>query len=291
MTRWIGAHMSTSGGLHNAPLAGVRFGCTAIQIFSKNNHQLSAKPLTPEEITQFKSAVQKSQVTVPLSHCAYLINLASPKNDNYHRSLASMQMEVERAAQLDIPYVILHPGSHTESGVEAGVARIADAINRVHDAQQTKEPMILLECMAGQGSCIGSTFEELLQIMEKVKDQNRIGICIDTCHLFAAGYDIRTGESFAKILDRFAELIGIERIKAFHLNDSKKGLASRVDRHEHIGKGEIGLEAFRYLLNDDRLAEIPMVLETPKNDDGSWDQMNMETLRSLMRQKATLAAS
>lgn len=280
--RLIGAHMSIAGGLQNAPLAGERFGCTAIQIFSKNNHQLSAKPLTVQEIESFRSAVAKTKVAVPLAHCAYLINLASPKSDNYKRSLASMKSEVERASQLSVPYVVLHPGSHTDSGVAEGIVRIADAINRIHEGQKTKEPMILLECMAGQGSCIGSTLEELLQIMEKVKDQNRIGICIDTCHLFAAGYDIRTGESFAKILDRFDELIGLDRIKAFHLNDSKKGLGSHVDRHEHIGQGEIGLEAFRFLLKEDRFAQIPMVLETPKNDDGSWDMMNMETLRSLI---------
>lgn len=280
--RLIGAHMSIAGGLQNAPAFGEQFGCTAIQIFSKSNRRLGAPPLKEEEIAAFRAAVERTGVTVPLIHCAYLINVGSPDTGTFNRSQAALQSEVERARLLGIPFTVLHPGAHTGSGAAASIERIAGAINRVHASQPEQSPMILLECMARQGSTIGGEFEEMLQIIEKVKDQNRVGVCIDTCHLFAAGYDIRTGESFGKVLDRFAQLIGLERIKAFHLNDSKKGLGERVDRHEHIGQGQIGPEAFRYLLNHEKFTGIPMVLETPKNDDGSWDAMNMETLRSLI---------
>ncbi len=279
--RLLGAHMSIAGGVDSAIGRGERVGCTAIQIFTKNNNQWNAKPLSGEEIGAFKEAQQKTKVVASLAHCAYLINLASPDKGNWERSFNGMKNEVLRAGELEIPYLVLHPGSHTGSGATEGIKRISDAINRIHEEQAHRLPMILLECMAGQGSSIGSKFEELRDIMADIKDQSRIGICIDTCHMFAAGYDIRTRETYDASFQEFDRIVGLEWIKAFHLNDSKKDLACHVDRHEHIGKGFIGLEAFRCLLNDPRFSKLPMVLETPKNEDDSWDLMNLDALESL----------
>lgn len=280
--RLLGAHMSIAGGVHEAVLRGHRAGCTAIQIFTKNNNQWSAKPLGEEDLLAFQNALQQTKVTVSLAHCAYLINLASPNPALWERSFASMQTEVLRAAQLGIPYLVLHPGSHAGSGVQGGIERIVRGINLIHKEQSTEKPVILLEFMAGQGSSLGSKIEELQEVISLIDDQQKIGVCIDTCHLFAAGYDIRTAEAFSQVTALLEEKIGLEKIKAFHLNDSKKGLGCRVDRHEHIGQGAIGLEAFRYLLNEPRFSGIPMVLETPKSQDDAFDLMNLKALRDLI---------
>lgn len=274
--------MSIAGGVQNAILQGQRVGCTAIQIFTKNSNQWGAKPIGEAELDAFRKARTETGIEVSTAHCAYLINLASPEEANRRKGFESLKGEVSRAATLEIPYLVLHPGSHTGSGADGGVKRIADAINEIHAAQESKLPSILLECMAGQGSSVGSNFEELARILELVRDRTRIGFCLDTCHLFAAGYDIRTPEGFADVLERFDKAVGLEWVKAFHLNDSKKDLGCRVDRHEHIGKGFIGLEAFRYLLNHPRFIGTPMLLETPKGEDDAYDLMNLAALRGLI---------
>lgn len=291
--RLIGAHMSIAGGVENAVAHGKRVGCTAIQLFTKNNNQWNARPLLPENVQAFRRAIAETGVAVPLAHAAYLINLASPKPALWEQSFQAMNVEVDRAGVLEVPYLVLHPGSHVGTGLEGGIDRIANAINLIHNEQAHRHPMILLECMAGQGSTIGRTFEELRRILDQIRDQSRVGVCIDTCHLFAAGYDIRTADGFSKVLDECDRVIGLDRVQAFHLNDSKRELGSRVDRHEHIGKGQIGLAAFRYLLNDPRFVNIPMVLETPKgagdsplhdskDEEDQFDLMNLRTLENLI---------
>jgi deoxyribonuclease-4 len=282
MPKFLGAHFSISGGFEMAVYHGKKLGCTAIQIFTKNTNQWHAKPITKSQREAFQKAKEETGVAVLLAHAAYLINIASPNPKTWEMSVQALESEVKRASWLEIPYLVLHPGSHINTSLEEGIARIAKAINDVHCRQKSPYPTILLECMAGQGSAIGAAFEELAWILWEIRDKSRIGICLDTCHLFAAGYDIRTPEKFSLVLQEFERLVGLHWVKAFHLNDSKKELGSNVDRHEHIGKGCIGVDAFAYLLNEPRFAEIPMILETPKGEDDQFDVMNLETLRRLI---------
>jgi deoxyribonuclease-4 len=279
----FGAHMPTSGGLYKAFGHGERVGCDTIQIFSKNQQQWRGKPLLDQDIAQFRAEQQRTGFEPLIVHDSYLINLASPKDDLWEKSIAAFADELERCAALDIPYLVTHPGAHTGAGEEAGLRREADALNRLFEAGTGGDTMVLLETTAGQGTCLGYRFEHLATLIELVGQPERIGVCVDTGHLLAAGYDIRTAEACAATFAEFDGVVGIERIKAFHLNDSQKEQGSRVDRHSHIGAGFVGLEGFRAIVNDPRFAQIPMILETPKGDDLAEDIENLAKLRSLMQ--------
>jgi deoxyribonuclease IV len=278
----FGAHMSISGGLHKAFGHGERAGCDTVQIFSKNQQQWRGKPLTEQDIALFQAEQLRTGFEPLIVHDSYLINLASPKDELWEKSIAAFADELERCAALGIPYLVTHPGAHVGSGEEAGLRREADALNRLFDAGTGAPTMVLLETTAGQGTCLGHRFEHLATLIELVGQNDRIGICVDTCHLLAAGYDIRTPEACAATFEEFDRVLGIERIKAFHLNDSQKDLGSRVDRHTHIGDGCVGLDGFRAIVNDPRFAQIPMILETPKGDDLAEDIENLAKLRGLL---------
>jgi deoxyribonuclease IV len=275
-----GAHMSIAGGVYRAFERGRAAGCRTIQIFLKNSNQWKAKILTDLDSTLFKDAQSKSGIKPVVAHDSYLINLASPDRPLRKKSIHAFIEEMNRANNLGIPYLVLHPGSHVGGGIEAGIERISEALKF---ALETVEPpvSVVLENTAGQGSSLGYCFEHLAAIMERVPYPDRIGVCLDTCHLYAAGYDIRTEEGYKTTIRNFDRLIGVKKIRVFHVNDSKKELGSRVDRHAHIGRGCIGTEAFRCLVNDRRFAQVPKILETPKGPGFEEDIMNLATLRSL----------
>lgn len=278
----VGAHMSIAGGIHRAFERGLQAGCRTLQVFLKNSNQWRAKPLDDEDRRLYMEARNQSGIAPVLAHSSYLINMATPDAALYQRSLAALVEELERAGFLGVPAVILHPGAHRGAGEAAGIAAVAAGLNRAFD--RVPPPVsILLENTAGQGSSIGHNFEQLAGILDHVRDAGRIGFCLDTCHLFAAGYDISTEAGYRKTLRLFDRLIGHKKIRAFHVNDCRKRLGCRVDRHTHIGQGFIGLEAFRCLVNDRRFAAIPKILETPKDQDLTQDIMNLHTLRSLVR--------
>ena len=278
----LGAHMSIEGGLHRALERGQSIGCGTIQIFTRNNAQWAARDILQEEIQQFHSVRNQHSIHPVFAHCSYLINLAAP-NHFYKKSIDALILEVVRAESLGLPFVVLHPGAHMGFGETEGLQRIADALNQVLDATSRAECKVVIENTAGQGSCIGYKIEHLESLWTRVENTERLGFCIDTCHLFSAGYDIRTEEAYGKTFGRLLEHIPLESILAFHLNDSKKPIESRVDRHEHIGKGFIGRNAFRYLLNDHRFVTIPKVLETPKGKDLAEDVVNLKCLRRMMK--------
>ena len=280
----LGAHMSIAGGYYHAVDAAKEAGCDCVQLFTKNNNQWRAKPITDQDVELFQKHLYQQQITHPLSHASYLINLASPKDDLWQKSIESMIVEIERADFLGIPHVVFHPGSYTTTDEETGLARIIDALNQIHRETADLDTYPLLENTAGQGSNLGWDFRHLGAIIRGVDQPARLGVCIDTCHAFAAGYAMDTVASYESTINKMKRGFGIRKIKAFHLNDSKKPFGSRVDRHEHIGEGEMGLEPFRLLLNDKRFAKIPMYLETEKGDrDGEdYDVMNLRVLRSLI---------
>ena len=277
----LGAHESVAGGLHLAFTHIKNVGGTALQIFTRNQRQWNPKAVTEEEQQLFADAWKNSGSIPVASHASYLVNLASGKPDLVQKSIAAFAEELKRCELLHIPMVVMHPGSHGGDGVETGLERFITNLDLALE-HADNQVTVLLETTAGQGTGIGSRFEELAAIIEGSKYPEKLGVCIDTCHIFAAGYDIRTPAEYETTMAEFDRLVGIERIGFFHLNDSKKGLGSRVDRHEHIGEGEIGLEGFRNLLNDPRFAEHPMTLETPKGKDLQEDRDNLLTLRSLL---------
>ncbi len=281
----LGAHMSIAGGYYKAVDAAARFGMDCVQIFTKNNNQWRAKPLTKEDIKLFRDALERTGVGYPVAHSSYLINLASPKEELWQKSLDAFVIELQRAEALGLIGVVVHPGSYTDSSEEKGLARIAKAINQIHRKTARFKTQILLETTAGQGTNLGHRFEQLGAIFDAVKKSERMGVCVDTCHIFAAGYPLTTKKEYTATMAEFDALVGLERICAFHLNDSKRPLGSRVDRHEKIGDGHLGLKPFRHLLNDPRFAETPMYLETPKGTDKEkpLDKINMRTLRRLVR--------
>jgi deoxyribonuclease-4 len=278
----LGAHMSIAGGLPTALERGKAAGCSIIQMFLKNQVQWVGKPLKQAEIAEFKRLQALTGIHTVFAHSTYLINLCSPVDDERKRSVNAFHDELERAEALGLPYVVVHPGSHKGAGVEAGIARIVAALDELHQRTRGHRVQILLENNAGAGNMIGSCFEELQAIMNQIKEADRIGFCLDTCHLFTAGYDIRTKSAYEATMAAFETIVGLRRVKAFHLNDAKKGLGSGLDRHEHIGEGNIGVDAFRLLLNDPRVASLPMSLETPKDNDES-DPKNLALLRSLRK--------
>jgi deoxyribonuclease IV len=276
----LGAHMSISGGLEKAVIRGQEVGCEAMQIFTKNSNQWKAKPLTAPEVTAFREACQAADIGPVIAHSAYLINLAAPDEALYEKSVQAFRDELQRCELLGIPYLVVHPGAHMGAGEEQGLKRIAAAIDRIHRDTPNLQAAITLEVTAGQGTVLAAKFEHFAAILEQVDEPERLGFCLDTCHLLAAGYDFRTRQGYDGMMETWEDLVGIERIRVIHLNDSKKDLGSRVDRHEHIGQGYIGTTGFEFLLNDRRLAALPMVLETPKDDNA--DVRNLATLRSLI---------
>jgi deoxyribonuclease-4 len=281
-TLLLGAHMSIGGGLDKAVGRGVGVGCTALQVFTKNASQWRAKPLTDEEIGRFKEAVAASPIDAGavVAHDSYLINLGSPDPDKWAQSVAAFTDELRRCNQLGIPYLVTHPGAHMGTGEDAGLARVAEGLARAL-AEAGPETMVLLETTAGQGTYLGHRFAHLARLIELTPD-DRIGVCFDTCHAFVAGYEINTPEGYAATWDEFARELGYDRLKVLHLNDAKKGLGSHVDRHEHIGQGQIGRAGFHLLMNDERLRGRPLLLETPKGDDCAEDRENMTYLRALI---------
>ncbi len=285
----LGAHQSIAGGYYRAAHTARQCGCDCVQLFSKNNNQWRAKEITDDDVARFQAALREANVVHPLSHDSYLINLAAPDEPLWRRSLEAFIVELQRAERLGIPYVVTHPGSYTSSREEAGLARIIEALDETHRQTRGLKVCALLENTAGQGTNLGWRFEHLAEILGGVKDPDRLGVCIDTCHVFAAGYPLATPKQYKATLRELDKLVGLKLIKAFHLNDSKRELGSRVDRHEHIGKGQLGLEPFRFLLNDPRFQQIPMYLETPKEVDGEnrgleLDAMNLATLRGLVEE-------
>ena len=281
----LGAHMSISGGVDRALPLGKKVGCDTIQIFTKNSNQWNAKALSDNEIGKFKANRKETGIELVVAHDAYLINLGSPDDALWKKSVEAFVVEMNRCEQLGIPYLITHPGAHMGAGEEKGIRRIAEAIDRIHEKTGGFQAMILLETTAGQGSNLGYRFEQIAAIIDHTGRKKDLGVCFDTCHVFAAGYEMRDAKSFRKTFDEFDRVIGFDRLKAFHLNDSLKGFGSRVDRHQHIGKGEMGIEPFRMLLNDRDLSRFPMYLETPKGPDYAEDVENLKVLRSLIRKK------
>lgn len=275
----IGAHLSTKGGLHTVFDRAAAINASAVALFAKNSNQWKGKELTDDDVKLFAS---KRSVKPVFTHASYLINLATTNPEFHSKSIAAMIDELDRAERLGIAAVVLHPGAHMGAGVEAGVDQIARSFDQIHAALPDHRIVTLLETSAGQGSCLGCTFEELGQIIRRVDDRKRLGICVDTCHIFASGHDIRTRDAYEKTVDEIEKHVGVHRVGLFHLNDSKKPLGSRVDRHEHIGDGQIGLEGFRLLLNDERFRGIPKLLETPKKIEHESDRRNLATLRSLI---------
>jgi deoxyribonuclease IV len=280
----LGSHLSVAGGLYKAADAAAELGLQTVQIFTKNNNQWQAKPLTGDDIRRFRDSVERAGLQKPCAHNSYLINVASPKDDLWQKSLDALVVEIERAEALGLDGVVMHPGSFVDSTEEAGLARIVTALDEAHQRTTGVRVELWLETTAGQGNSLGHRFEHLAAILAEVKEPERLGICVDTCHIFAAGYPLASKQDYKATFAEFDRLIGIDRIRAFHLNDSKKPLGSRVDRHEHIGEGCLGLEPFRHVLNDRRFAQLPMYLETEKGErDGeNLDAINLRTLKSLM---------
>lgn len=278
---YLGAHESVAGGLHHAFDHIEQVGGEALQIFTRNQRQWRPKPVSAEEQRSFAQAWERHPSMMVASHASYLINLASAKPELIEKSINAFVEECRRCQLLNIPYVVMHPGSHGGDGPEQGLERFVTHLDQAL-GQTATEVMLLLETTAGQGTSLGSSFEELAYIIDNSNHGKHLGVCLDTCHIFAAGYDIRRSESYQTTMDQFDQLIGLDRIKFFHLNDSKKELGCRVDRHEHIGQGAIGIEGFRSLLNDPRFAEHPMTLETPKGKDLQEDRNNLATLRELL---------
>jgi deoxyribonuclease-4 len=282
----FGAHMSISGGVAKSFARGLQVGCEAMQIFTKSERQWAAKPLLDEDVAAFKAEQERCGIGPVVVHDSYLINLAAPADELWQKSIDAFAHELERCETLGIPYIVTHPGAHTGSGEEAGLEREAVALNRLFESGVGGKTMVLLETTAGQGSTLGNRFEHLARLFELVPHHERMGVCVDTCHIFAAGYDIRTPETYAATFDSFGSLVGLDKIRCFHLNDSLKDLGSRVDRHSHIGQGCIGIEGFRLLVNDARFQGIPMIIETPKGDDMAEDITNLSLLRSLVAPSA-----
>jgi deoxyribonuclease IV len=280
----FGAHLSISGGMHNALLSAEKFGMDTVQVFTKNQQQWKSSALARETIAQWASHRDRLKFKHTVSHDSYLINLASPDSALRAKSIELFAEELRRCVLLGIPYLVTHPGAHVGEGEEAGLARVAAALDDVHAIVPADGVVTCLEITAGQGSSLGYRLEHLASIMEKVKDPRRLGVCLDTAHLFAAGYDFR-GRKYAMFRKELDSVVGIKHVKVLHLNDSKKDLGSRVDRHDHIGKGKVGLEGFKPFVRDEAFAKIPKILETPKEKDEQgrdWDEVNLQTLRSLM---------
>jgi deoxyribonuclease-4 len=278
----LGAHESIAGGLHKAFDRARSVGCETVQIFVKSNRSWAVKPLTKEDVARFKAKAEETGIGPVVGHTSYLLNLGTHDEALWAKSRDMLIVELERCEALEVPWLVLHPGSHVGAGEEAGLAQVARALGEVHAATPGFRTRILLETTAGQGTSLGCRFEHLGWLMEHTSEGERLGVCLDTCHVFAAGYELRTTTGYAATMEAFDRVIGLKRLHAIHLNDCKGNLGSRKDRHEHIGKGNIGLEGFHLVLNDSRLAGLPALLETPKGDDLHEDRENLTVLRSLI---------
>lgn len=277
----LGAHMSIAGGVDKSIDRALSVGCTAMQIFVKNNMQWFATPLAPEEVRAFLDHPRRGELHSVFGHSGYLINLAATNAENHASSVRSLSEELVRADQLELPFLVLHPGAHMGAGIEAGLGKVAKSIDTIYASLPKVRTRIALEITAGQGSCLGHTLEQLAWIIENVKEPQRLCVCIDTAHLFAAGYDLSTTAGTKATFKQLETILGLESLAALHLNDSKVPLGARVDRHDHIGKGKIGLEAFAFIMRDKRFVSVPKVLETPKGKELKEDLENMATLRGL----------
>jgi deoxyribonuclease-4 len=284
--------MSVAGGLPRAVERAIVHHCESLQIFAKNANQWRGREIPAAEAREFRARVKASGIWPVVSHASYLINLATTNRVLRRQSLAAMGDEIDRAEALGLLGVVLHPGCYTTGSEADGLQLIADGLLELLRARRRGKTMVLLEQTAGQGTALGATFEQLASIMAKMNDHRRVGVCLDTCHLLAAGYDVTSDQGYTSTFAQFERLIGVERLKAFHMNDSKKPLGSRVDRHEHIGDGFVGLDAFRRIVNDMRFRDLPMMLETPKTEGrpptliavDPLDERNLDTLRRLVRQ-------
>jgi len=285
----VGAHMSVAGGTYKALQRGKEVGCTVVQVFTKNASQWAAKPISEEDAALFKSTCGETGYASAdlVAHDSYLINLATPDDTLWEKSLQAFGHELDRCATLGIPGLVTHAGAHMGSGEERGLERIAAGLDRVLTERPGQNVKVLLETTAGQGTCLCYSFEHLASVLEMLSTdhRNHVGVCWDTCHLFAAGIDFTDDYKYERMVESFDRIVGLDKLKAIHMNDSKKGLGSRVDRHDHIGQGALGLEPFRYIMNDARLAHLPKILETPKGNAGEEtanDMMNLQALRGLV---------
>lgn len=295
----LGAHLSISGGLPRAVDRAEASGCAALQIFTKSAGQWRARELPADEIALFKRRVRQTGIRPVVAHNSYLINLAAADPALRDRSIQALCDELDRAEALGLDGLVMHPGSYTSGTESAGLRMIAEGLAQIFEARPDAKTRVLLEHTAGQGTNLGHRFEHLAEIIERLQGSRRVGVCLDTCHLIAAGYDIRTEKGYDETFRQFGRIVGFGRLKVFHVNDSKKPCGSRVDRHEHIGKGCLGLAPFRRILNDPRFAKLPMLLETPKvdtpqtrkaSDVDPWDKMNLDVLRGLLQPPKTSAA-
>lgn len=281
----LGAHMSISGGYRAAVERAAACGCDCVQLFTKNNNQWHAKQITPEEAEQFRKALSELGVSHPAAHDAYLINLASPDKAIWRKSVDAFIVELRRADTLGIPHLVAHPGAYTTSSEALGLGRVVRALDEIHGQTRAVRCKCLLETTAGQGTSLGWRFEHLATILDGAKDPDRLGICFDTCHVFAAGYPMGNQKEYRATMTALNATVGLDQIRAFHLNDSRRALGSRVDRHAHIGRGMMGLEPFRLLLADRRFRRTPMYLETPKGEENGvdLDAINLSVLRALAK--------
>lgn len=286
----LGAHMSISGGVSRALDSAAAVRSNAVQVFTKNNRQWGGPPVDPADVARWGEQMPALAVEYAVSHATYLINLASPKDDLWEKSQRAQLDELRRAHAYAIRHVVVHPGAHVGSGEAAGLQRIADGLNQIHaEDSSIADTLTLLELTAGQGTTLGCSFEQLADIIAKVGDDSRVGVCIDTCHALAAGYDLRNREGYEAMMSTIAATIGLDRVKCWHFNDSIFGLNSRKDRHAHIGEGEIGLPGFGLILNDPRWDGIPMLLETPKDEDlDGNDARNLAALAALVEDHSRL---
>jgi deoxyribonuclease-4 len=281
MADLLGAHMSIAGGLYRALERGREVGCSVVQIFLKNQLQWAAKPYTQEDIRLFAAAWKATGIRTVFAHSSYLINLAAAEPAEWARAVDAFHDELERAEALDLPFVIIHPGSHKGLGLDEGIRRIVRALDEVTSRTRGYRVRVLLENTAGGGATIGRSFEELAALLAGARAPERLGVCLDTCHLFAAGYDTRTREGYEGVMKSCARIVGLRQVRAFHLNDAKAPLGSGLDRHEKIGKGRLGRQGFRWLMTDRRFARVPMALETPKDPEPKADRDALVLLRKL----------
>jgi deoxyribonuclease-4 len=291
----FGSHLSIAGGMHHALLDAERYGMETVQVFTKNQQQWAARPLDPAAIRDFREQAQRLGFGHIVAHDSYLINLAAKDDPLWEKSIAAFSHEMERCDQLAIPYLVTHPGAHCGSGESRGIDRVIEAMLRILRSDKDGKVTVCLETTAGQGTSLGFRFEQIAAMLQGIDaadggaHRHRVAVCVDTCHILAAGYDITTAAGTRSVLDELDRLVGLSRVKAWHLNDSKKPRGSRVDRHEHIGRGSVGLEAFGVICRDPRFHKVPKIMETPKEEapDGrNWDEVNLELLRGLAEGRA-----
>lgn len=285
----LGAHMSIAGGVSQALDRAASVGSNAVQVFTKNNRQWAGPPIDEQDIERWRTKMPALGIVYAVSHASYLINLGSPNDALWEKSRIAHRDEIRRAHAYAIPHVVLHPGAHTGSGATTAIDRVAGALNHIHaETPECGDTITCLEIMAGQGTVLGRNLEQLRAIIDGIEDKERVGVCLDTCHAFAAGYDIRSQAGYAGFMAEVDRWLGLEAVKVWHFNDSKGALGSHVDRHTHIGEGEIGVEGFRHILNDPRWAGIAMLLETPKEDTLEEDAMNLARLCTLVEDPARI---